>query len=522
MPQTQSPLRRLSVALGLTEAYKPADGTPTSPTPGNAGAATASLSAFLSSAKESFLKDVQEDRAKAAEKWTVVMGNEAGDLDTVASSIAFAWIQSEVYKIPAVPLIQVERADLALRAENLYALKLAGISDDQAELLTLTEIPNSEAASSSPASFPAHRFALVDHNRLNGIFTLNNPQARVVAVLDHHADEGLYPDAAPRTISPCGSCASHVGALFSSPPSSAPPTLEIPPELATLLLTAILIDTDGLKPGGKAVDLDRTTSLFLAPKTIPRLANSLPPPSALSPIDHPNPDPDALYDAQAIKDLTKALADKKADVSHLGAMDLLRRDYKEYNFVLGWADGRPVVKAGLSTVPARLKAWGADGMLEKDAAEWMQKRGLTVLGVLTSFSDVKKKNVLGISVGDGKKGKGKGKEKGKHKREMAWIVLEPPASEGEKDKLTADAIATRLWKGLEANTEIDPKVYKKFALKAARLPPGARFRVYKQGNAGATRKTTAPVLKEILEGAPEVAAGTEEGKKEGAAPAAAP
>lgn len=66
----KNPLRRLSVALRLTEAYRPAETalTPTTST---------SLSLFLSNSKAAFLKDVKEDRTKAA-GWTVVMGNEAG------------------------------------------------------------------------------------------------------------------------------------------------------------------------------------------------------------------------------------------------------------------------------------------------------------------------------------------------------------------------------------------------------------------------------------------------------------
>jgi len=384
-----------------------------------------------------------------------------------------------------VPLIQVERPDLSLRAENLYALKLAGLSDNLEELLTLTEV-------SELKPFPAHKFVLVDHNRLRDVFTQDNPQAQVVGVIDHHADEGLYPDANPRTIAPCGSCSSHVGAVC-------PP--EIPAELATLLLTAILIDTDGLKPGGKATQVDRDSTLFLAPKST--IANKIPPPSALSPIDHPNPD--ALYEAQAIKDLTKTLEDKKSDVSHLSALDLLRRDYKEYSHKLGWATGQPTIKAGLSTVPSPLKAWATEGRLEKEGVEWMQRRGLTILGVLTSYHDAKK-NVVGQK---------KKKEKGKHKREMAWIILEEPVlAKAAIDGLTSESLARRLWKGLEANKEIDVKVHKKISLKSGKLPGNSKTRVYKQGNASATRKVTAPLLKDILENSASVPPPTEAPKTE--------
>lgn len=392
------------------------------------------------------------------------------DLDSIASSIAFAWIRSEIHKKPTVPLIQVERADLNLRAENLYALSLTGLSKTQDDLLTITELLDFKP-------FPSQTFALVDHNRLGSAFSLDNPRAEVIAVVDHHQDEGLYPQASPRIISLSGSCSSHIATLCPS---------ELPEELATLLLIAILIDTDGLKPGGKTTDLDRNSALSLASKST--IANSIPPPSALSPIDRPNPN--ALYDCQVIKELTSTLLTKKSDVSHLRALDLLRRDYKEATHTLTWAPGQPTIKAGLSTVPLRLKAWGLNGRLEADAITWMQRRGLTILGVLTSFNDTKGNKFT-------KNGKGK------HKREMAWIVLEetelsqmPPSS----DSLNVSVLANRLWAGLEANDEIKVQKYKKFNLqKAGNLPPTSKAMVYKQGNAHATRKAIAPILKNILE-----------------------
>ena len=393
------------------------------------------------------------------------------DLDSIASSIAFAWIQSVVHKKPTVPLIQVERADLKLREENLYALSLAGLSENQDELLTLTELVDIKP-------FPSHTFALVDHNHLGSAFTLDNPKAEVIAVVDHHEDEGLYPQANPRIISPSGSCTSHIAALC-------PP--ELPAELATLLLTGILIDTDGLKPGGKALDLDRNSALFLATKST--ISNVIPPMSALSPIDHPNPN--ALYDCQAIKDLTSTLSTKKSDVSRLGALDLIRRDYKEVTYTLTWVPGKPTIKAGLSSVSLRLKEWGSDGRLETDAVTWMQRRGITVLGVLASFKDTKGNKFTKTG-------------KGKHKREMAWIVLEETGlSEiaSSSNGLTVSVLAERLWKGLEASDEIKVKQYKKFDLqKAGKLPSTSKARAYKQRNAHASRKIIAPLLKDIMEG----------------------
>lgn len=389
------------------------------------------------------------------------------DLDSIASAIGYAWIQSEVHKVPAVPLIQVERADLALRAENLHALKLAGLSESNDELLTLTDI-------SELKPFPAHKFNLVDHNRLADAYTIDNPSAEVTAVIDHHQDEGLYPTANPRIITPCGSCASHVAALCPR---------ELPAELATLLLTAIIIDTDGFKPNGKTTQIDCDAGNHIAVKST--YANFLPPLSALAPIDFHIPD--GLYNSQIIMELTQTLSDKKSDVSHLSPFDLLRRDYKEYTHPLPWAKGTPSIQVGLSTVPVSLKDWAADGRLEDAATKWMTQRGLVILGVLTSFRE-DKSNILGKST------------KGKHKREMAWVILDgPPLANTLSEGLNVDVLGDRLAAGLEADGELHVEKFKKFTLEKSKLPPRSMELLYKQGNTQATRKAIAPLVKKILE-----------------------
>ena len=108
-------------------------------------------------------------------------------------------------KIPSIALLQISRNDLGLRPENVHALKLASLSTDQNEILCIDDLP-------SLTPFPSNRFALVDHNRLLSQFAENNSDVEVVAVLDHHEDEGLYKDTAnPRMIVvPTGSASSVV------------------------------------------------------------------------------------------------------------------------------------------------------------------------------------------------------------------------------------------------------------------------------------------------------------------------
>ncbi|KAJ6481722.1 hypothetical protein C8R45DRAFT_310634 [Mycena sanguinolenta] len=443
-----SALRRLSTLL---------TGKPLGPP----ASESSSLANFLSTSKEKYLADIRATPSKGAE-WIVVMGNEAGDLDSVASSIAYAWVQSEIQKKPCVPLIQIGQDDLNLRAENLYALKLAGISDPQKQLLSITDLDGVQP-------FPSTTFALVDHNRLGNTFTKENPNTRVVAVIDHHADEheNATDGADPRKVAPAGSCASHVATLY-------PKEAEIPRELATLLLSAILIDTGGLVPGGKALQVDHEAASYLIPRSTLSESISSGTLSSISPTN-----PEMLSSIAEVKRLSDALSVQKFDVSHLGAWDLLRRDYKEYTHTLNWHPGTPTIKAGLATVPVKLRSWGSDGKLERESQRWMEHRGLSVLGVLTSFRDTKK---------FGKSGNGK------HRREMAWFVRD-----NSESTLQLDELAARLWKGLEANEEIKVTKHKMDLAKSKEIPPSVRAKAYRQGNANATRKATAPLLKNILE-----------------------
>jgi exopolyphosphatase len=403
----------------------------------------------------------------------IVMGNEAGggyiamfsqpllnftcqvDLDTIASSVAYSWIQSEVHKRPSVPLIRFKSTDLKLRKENIYALALSGLTAH--ELLYCNDLdPSAEPAHDHP--FPATKFALVDHNRLAPQFTHQNPAARVVAVIDHHANEGLYKDTAdPRIVALAGSCASHIARLC-------PP--DLPAELATLLLCAILIDTNGLKPGGKALEVDHEAASFLIPR------------STFAAPDGPH---QASEEEANIQHLTTELNATKADVSDLSAYDLLRRDYKQstYTLLSGThtnADPPLMIDAGLSSVPLRLSSWTTEGRLAQSVEAFMDDMGLIVLGILTSFRDQEK-------------------GKNKHRREQLWIVR----SAKKGPAIDVGNLSKTLWNGLEESEKLKLKRYDELdtGIEEGEM---VKVRAYKQTNADATRKVTAPLLEAILEG----------------------
>ncbi|KAK2460031.1 hypothetical protein APHAL10511_007954 [Amanita phalloides] len=426
---------------------------------------------FLASSKQKYLNDIHTAPSRASE-WTVVMGNEAGDLDTVASSIAYAYFCSTHGKTPSVPLLQVDRADLSLRAENVYALSLAGITDPVSQLLCLSDIP---LDINTP--FPSNKFALVDHNKLDTRYSA--PSAVVTAIIDHHADENQHPTANPRTVEHAGSCSSLVTRVLVGPTSEGGGAqFDIPEELATLLLCAILIDTSGLKPKGKALPVDIAAVFHLLPRSslasstkgdLPLSINDIHPPVQLQQEFHAIP---------SVQQLTATLDSKKFDLSHMSAYDNLRRDYKEYTYEIppaaSQSNGMVEIKAGLSTVPLPLEAeWTANEQLLKSATDWMTTRDTSILGVLTTFhSDKPKKN-----------------GKGKHKREMAWFVR-------SSDSIDLDALSEKLFSGLEADQDLELKKHK-FGIDVGDRHD-LRVRVYKQKNVDVSRKEVAPLLQRIM------------------------
>lgn len=113
--------------------------------------------------------------------------------------------------------------------------------------------------------------------------------------------------------------------------------------------------------------------------------------------------PKALEAASAYYRVLTAL---KSEVSRLGTLDLLRRDYKE-QMVHVSQDGSPDIRAGFSSVPVGLSDWiherHGNGEDRWDGywaviRDWMKQRSLDVAVVGTSFRDEEKK--------------------GKHKREL--------------------------------------------------------------------------------------------------------
>ncbi|QRV84937.1 hypothetical protein RhiJN_12953 [Ceratobasidium sp. AG-Ba] len=399
------------------------------------------LSAFLLNNKQAFIADLKSNQGKG---WTIVMGNEAG-----GNAIAMSYLSTKLDNTHTVALIQASRADLVLRKENILAFEFAHLDPGHNDLLTLDDI-----TASAPLLNLRTSFALVDHNRLLSKFAADG-EDRVTAIFDHHEDERMHLSANPRFITVTGSCASIIVEYY----RSRFPLDEAISDVASLLLSAIVTDTSGLKAkkdGGKAEDADLIASSFLYP---------------LSRFGSISTAGKASAESKSIPDLTEVLLKAKRAVSHLSGRDLLRRDYKEYEF--GSESTGKFTRVGLSTVPMGLEDWierdGAKGFWA-DQTQWINERGLTFSGVLTTFRT--KKNQ-------------------KHKREMLVVF---PSTKEETAEDTLAGLEKKLYDSIEANKELDAERMKLEGIKKRRA------RAWKQKNKKATRKQVAPAIKAIIEG----------------------
>ncbi|KDN37221.1 DHH phosphoesterase, partial [Tilletiaria anomala UBC 951] len=383
-----------------------------------------------------------------------VMGNEAGDLDSLACAIAFAYLshQRTPADRPWLPLVQTAQADFKLRLENQLALKACLI--DEQNVISLDDFTRWEEAERNEGRVEA---ALVDHCKLSARWKGN---VDVKAVIDHHADETLYATALPRIVSrptDCGSCASLIAMHFKDELSK----VDAGAEISRLLLSAIAIDTHNLDPAiGKAKAVDREAAQLLTPfadlgsSTLMSLLST-------TALEGQPKRLDIFHDA-----LSKA----KDGVSHLNMRDLCRRDYKQYE----WPSANPSKpwRVGLTSVPWSLDAWTRRDSEEpflQDCEKFCKETNIHFLGILCSFMD-----------------------ESTFRRQALMYARAP--SEGE---LTAVVeVMTRIEKEKREELHMEK-------LNVADISPkeqvGNFVRIWEQKNLKATRKQVAPAFKEVCE-----------------------
>ncbi len=258
----------------------------------------------------------------------VVLGNEAADLDSMASSIAYGYLLAQLHpELTVLPVMNIPRADFFLRSEVVFLFHEAGIN--QNDIVFSDEVDFDKLLSHAD-------LALVDHNKLRTDF--QKYSNKVVCILDHHKDEGLYKNAVPRIVRTIGSTATLVAMEFSK--------FGVPlgQDLAILLGGVILLDTVNLSTAaGKVTNADREVAAKILP---------------LCPIPR--------------QELFDKVQSGKFDVQGLSTNELLRKDYKAYQ-VGG-------LQYGIASVHLSIRQWQVmDSDLVAAFSEFAANRKLDLL-----------------------------------------------------------------------------------------------------------------------------------------------
>ena len=269
-----------------------------------------------------------------------VMGNEAADLDSMASSVVYAYYLQSLNsddKSIYIPLINIPKEDFKLRTEAVYLFTDAGIETEN--LIFTDEINMEEISKSVKLSI-----ILVDHNRISARYS--SYAERVIEVIDHHKDEGVY-SSGMTTIEPVGSCATLVSEkIFENSISL------IDEKTAQLMAGTILLDTVNFNPDAKrTTDKDvKITEYLLKEFSLDR------------------------------EKLFEKLQFEKFNTSSLSTTDLLRKDYKE------WKMGGK--NCGFSSALLPVSKWlEKDKSISLNISDYCKNKNLEILFIMIAYTE---------------------------------------------------------------------------------------------------------------------------------------
>mmetsp|Transcript_2410 Transcript_2410/g.4621 ORF Transcript_2410/g.4621 Transcript_2410/m.4621 type:complete len:558 (+) Transcript_2410:33-1706(+) len=422
---------------------------------------------FLAYVQNTVSSHFEEGSASRSPCIQMIMGNEAGDADSIISALGLAHVNSMINSSQvSVPIISIPRADMSLRRDAVLILDLAGIDvtkllfidDDCVTSYLLTHDPSQEQKS----------ITLVDHNRMRA--SLANLSSMVSEIVDHHEDENSHEhvtiDSGKRIVAfdngfatVASTCTLVAERLF----EAVDPTTKIDGGLGLALLGVILLDSVNMLPeAGKGTYRDEhAINSLLARTDWSTCANTFP--SLVDSNTLEDIFPQGRTNVPDRKNLFDVLSNSKFDPNFWAQMsvtDCLRIDYKK--FVV---PGQSVVPSiGLSSV-----LLGMDNLLAKDnfteeLLAYVSSENVDLFGVLTlEFKDDRPQRELLIA--------------------------------GLKSEVV-DSFANFLTKHHDAaNLEVVERNVECFLTEAGKID-STKFsiRVFCQGNSKGSRKQVAPIL----------------------------
>ncbi|KAL5402175.1 hypothetical protein PMIN03_010901 [Paraphaeosphaeria minitans] len=396
--------------------------------------------------KKQFLIDWQAGKQS---EWVFVMGNEAGDLDSMTSALTWAYhlehsTQNTSNPTKAIALLQTQTDALDLRPENKLALKNSKMTSGHDDLLTMDELPEDPET----LALKLRGIVLVDHAS-----PLRKWEAaKILSIFDHHVDKGTAPHASPRVFEKVASCTSLVAHQMFTELYKLPEEYHLPHELLELILSAIAIDSGGLKDATET-DIHAAKRVFERSQWADR----------------------DLHDQMEAVD--GWLSDAKKDLDDLSVRDLLRRDWKG-DFVDTPSPRTPTVSLGFASIPYSLdEQIGKTGFGElfhwfAVHAAWTASINIDIDICLNKYK---------VETTDGKK---------KKKKKVREIVL-TVRDDVRIDKVQADSLFKAVTAALEGEKRLGLEAWHR----AGEL--GGRQMVWTH-ESGAGRKVIRPIVEEAV------------------------
>jgi exopolyphosphatase len=434
-----------------------------------------------------------------------VIGNEAGDADSVVSAIAHAYLlhisaaatgddtssdpePPRAGVVVVVPVVSIPIRDVqAQRPETLFLLQsLAGLTKLDEVLCDIDELVEFVSINAGRR----HPITLVDHNqissRLQPYATTEPTILEVVGIVDHHRDMGFHADTcsdAPlaRNVAfdestghplVASTCTLVVEELLRIRTGGAT-HLDLPPQVSVLLLGTILLDSINLDPrAGKVTDRDTAAVRELLRCT--RWDGLGPKAKHALGMSGSNVEPDCT----TLFNLLQAAKFDPEFWESLSVRDALRLDYKQFSTGDAASNSNTAVW-GMSTVLLDFEAFSSKPDWGQTIREYMIERNLDLLVVMLSTSTV----AGGDDITDGRPAT--------MKRQLVLCDL-------RKESIVNDLVDHLT--GAQAPLELRlVKMLNETRALSSDSSSSVYVRAFHQGNAKASRKQVAPVLFDYFE-----------------------
>jgi exopolyphosphatase len=316
----------------------------------------------------------------------VVLGNDAGDADSIVSAITLAYIESmnSTGHDCSTPIVSISKDTfIQERPETNLLFQLAGIKDNVAEkLLFIEDLQEILEKNAKGGLCPGPSVSLVDHNTLNDSLLRFQDDLIVTEILDHHEDEHKYEETCFGDRRIIAFDDGHV--LVASTTTLVAERLRLqkfphpyPASIGTLLLGVILLDSINLDESiGKVTERDRVAVDDLLANTDWNAAVQ----SSHIRMDETGTitvDSNALFDTLQLAKYDPKYWDE------LPALRALASDYKHF----GDDEARNESEFGISSILMSGEDFMKKEDFEKATLEFMHTSQIFLLGIIFVFYD---------------------------------------------------------------------------------------------------------------------------------------